>query len=78
VDKLPFQSDHGKAADQDGRPGKAKRKKESLSWSGLDDYKINEKQFHFTFWPAPSVAAETEADVKDLYRTVTQCFHFQG
>jgi hypothetical protein len=36
------------------------------------------KLFHFTFWPAPSVATETEADVKDLYRTVTQSFHFQS
>lgn len=36
------------------------------------------KLFHFTFWPAPSVATETASDVEDLYRTVTQSLDFQS
>ena len=34
------------------------------------------KIFHFTFWPAPSVAAETAADVEDLYHVVTESLNF--
>lgn len=33
--------------------------------------------FHLTFWPAPSVAPETSADVEDLYRTVISSWNFQ-
>ena len=32
--------------------------------------------FHLTFWPAPSVAPETSADVEDLYRTVISSWNF--
>ena len=36
------------------------------------------KIFHFTFWPAPSVAAETATDVEDLYRSVVQSLNFES
>ncbi len=36
----------------------------------------NDLLFHFTFWPAPQVAAETAADVEDLYKTVTGSITF--
>ena len=32
--------------------------------------------FHFTFWPAPSAASQTAADVEDLYQTVFETFKF--
>lgn len=36
-----------------------------------------EKLFHLTFWPAPSVTAETAVDVEDLYQTAIISFNFQ-
>lgn len=37
----------------------------------------NGKLFHLTFWPAPSVAAETASDVEDLYQVVLNSWNFQ-
>ncbi len=36
------------------------------------------KLFHFTFWPSPLAAADTAADVEDLYQVVTESFNFLG
>lgn len=36
----------------------------------------NQRVFHLTFWPAPSVAPETAADVEDLYRAVLESWTF--
>ena len=38
----------------------------------------NQVVFHLTFWPAPSVASDTAADVEDLYRTVLNSWSFQS
>jgi hypothetical protein len=36
----------------------------------------NGKLFHFSFWPAPSVASETAEDVEDLFQTVLDSLTF--
>jgi len=44
-----------------------------------DVFFIHSQQlFHLTFWPAPSVASDTAADVEDLYQTVLTSWSFQS